>query len=137
MTNEFHRTRAEKEEQFRYLQIVVQLVAIGLLAFKAGGAVDLINNAAKRLLRLPHLKKITAVDRPLTGLSQYAAPSQIRRKGAGQNRKPREPAAAGGVSHRIQAGRRAVYPALLAEYSKRVGREGKGGLTETDAHAHS
>lgn len=62
VTDEFRRARAEKEEHFRYLQTVVQHVAIGLLAFKADGAVDLINNAAKRLLRVPHLKNIAALD---------------------------------------------------------------------------
>lgn len=62
VTDEFRRARAEKEEHFRYLQTVVQHVAIGLLAFKADGAVDLINNAAKRLLRVPHLKNIAALE---------------------------------------------------------------------------
>ncbi len=62
VTDEFRRARAEKEEHSRYLQTVVQHVAIGLLAFKGNGAVDLINNAAKRLLRVPHLKNIAALE---------------------------------------------------------------------------
>ena len=54
----FHRTRAEKEEHFRYLQTVVQHVGIGLIAFQPDGKVELINNAAKRLLKIPRLKGI-------------------------------------------------------------------------------
>ncbi|MCJ7681022.1 MAG: ATP-binding protein, partial [Candidatus Aminicenantes bacterium] len=52
------KARAEKEEHYRYLQTVVQHVAIGLIAFTPDGNVELINNAAKRLLNLPRLKNI-------------------------------------------------------------------------------
>ncbi len=62
VTDEFRRARAEKEEHFRYLQTVVQHVGIGLLAFKHDGAVDLINNAAKRLLKVPYLKNIAGLE---------------------------------------------------------------------------
>ncbi|MCK5149283.1 ATP-binding protein [bacterium] len=54
----FQQTRAEKEEHFRYLQIVVEHIGTGLLVFQSDGNVELINNAAKRLLRLPYLKNI-------------------------------------------------------------------------------
>lgn len=62
VTDEFRRARAEKEEHFRYLQTVVQHVGIGLLAFKYDGAVDLINNSAKRLLKVPYLKNIAGLE---------------------------------------------------------------------------
>ena len=55
---EFRRTRAEKEEHYRYLQTVVQHIGTGLLAFKSTGEIDLINNAAKRLLKQPYLQHI-------------------------------------------------------------------------------
>lgn len=55
---EFQRIRAEKEEHFRYLQTVVQHVGIGLIAFKQDGEVELINNAAKHLLQIQHLRRI-------------------------------------------------------------------------------
>ncbi|HEX9653690.1 MAG TPA: ATP-binding protein [bacterium] len=54
----FYQARAEKEEHFRYLQTVVQHVGIGLIAFKNDGKVELLNNAAKRLLKIPRLKNI-------------------------------------------------------------------------------
>lgn len=62
----FQETRASQEEHFRYLQTVVQHVGIGLIAFNSEGEVSLINNAAKRLLNMPHLKNI----RSLAGSSE-------------------------------------------------------------------
>ena len=65
---EFRKARMEKEEQHRYLQTVVQHVGIGLLAFTPDGNVELLNSAAKRLLRVNSLKNISdlnKVSRPL------------------------------------------------------------------------
>ncbi|UCE22377.1 MAG: ATP-binding protein, partial [Candidatus Aminicenantes bacterium] len=60
--NAFRKTRADKEEHFRYLQTVVQHVGIGLIAFQPDGYVELINTAAKRLLRVPRLKNIKSLE---------------------------------------------------------------------------
>ena len=59
---QFRRARSEKEEHFRYLQTVVQHVGIGLIAFTQDGEVGLINTAAKRLLRVAHLKNIKTLE---------------------------------------------------------------------------
>jgi len=56
--NDFKKTRAEKEEHFNYLQTVVQHVSIGIIAFRRDGKVDLLNNAAKRLLKISNLRYI-------------------------------------------------------------------------------
>ena len=58
----FQATRAEKEEHFRYLQTVVQHVGIGLITFQPNGDVELINNAAKRLLNVVRLKNINELN---------------------------------------------------------------------------
>ena len=55
---QFRETRAEKEEQTRYLQTIVQHVGVGLLSFNQDGKVELINNAAKRLLGVTVLRNI-------------------------------------------------------------------------------
>jgi len=55
-------TRSEKEEHYRYLQTIVRHVGIGLLAFKADGSVDLINTAAKRMLKVARLKNIQSLN---------------------------------------------------------------------------
>lgn len=58
----FRKARAEKEEHYQYLQTVVQHVGIGLIAFQPDGEVELINTAAKRLLRVPRLKNIKSLE---------------------------------------------------------------------------
>lgn len=58
VVNAFRKTRSEKEEHYRYLQTIVQHVGIGLMAFQPDGEVELINTAAKRLLKISHLKNI-------------------------------------------------------------------------------
>jgi nitrogen fixation/metabolism regulation signal transduction histidine kinase len=57
--DEFRKARTEKEEHFRYLQTVVQHVSIGLLAYTSDGNVELINNAAKRLIKINNIKNIS------------------------------------------------------------------------------
>jgi nitrogen fixation/metabolism regulation signal transduction histidine kinase len=64
----FQKARAEKEEQFRYLHTVVQHIGIGLLILKKNGDVDLVNNAAKRLLGLQRLKQVHQLDSIRDGL---------------------------------------------------------------------
>ncbi|MEZ4699789.1 MAG: HAMP domain-containing sensor histidine kinase [Rhodothermales bacterium] len=58
---DFRSARAEKEEHVLYLNTVIQHIGIGLLAFQETGSVGLINNAAKRLLRVPYLKNVKAL----------------------------------------------------------------------------
>ncbi len=59
----FQQTRAEKEEHFRYLQTVVQHIGIGLISFQPDGQVELVNNAAKRLLKVVRLKNINELNK--------------------------------------------------------------------------
>ena len=55
---EFQRTKLEKEEHFRFLQTIVDHVGIALIAFKPSGEVELINNAARKILQIPRLGNI-------------------------------------------------------------------------------
>lgn len=59
--DDFRVARAEKEEQYRYLHTVVQHIGIGLVSFRSDESVDLINTAAKRLLRVTHLQRLDAL----------------------------------------------------------------------------
>ncbi len=63
---QFRKTRAEKEEHYRYLQIVIQHVGIGLMVFTADGKVELMNAAAKRLLKVNTVDNIS----DLAGMSK-------------------------------------------------------------------
>jgi nitrogen fixation/metabolism regulation signal transduction histidine kinase len=59
---EFQRAKLEKEEHFRFLQTIVDHVGIGLIAFDTRGKVEMINNAAKKLLKIPRLKNINDLE---------------------------------------------------------------------------
>lgn len=56
--NEFKKARASKEEHYNYLQTLVQHVSIAIIVFRKDGKVDLVNNAFKRIFRLPNLRYI-------------------------------------------------------------------------------
>jgi len=56
-------TRSEAEVHARYLNTILQHVGIGLLAYKPDGKVDLINNAAKKLLNVAGLSDINNLQR--------------------------------------------------------------------------
>jgi nitrogen fixation/metabolism regulation signal transduction histidine kinase len=53
------RYRAEKEENFNYLQTVVQHVTIGILVFQKDGKVDIYNKAITKMLRIKHIRFIS------------------------------------------------------------------------------
>ncbi|WP_207433822.1 sensor histidine kinase [Sabulibacter ruber] len=54
----FRDIRSEKEATTQYFQTVVQHIGIGILTFKKNGEIQLINNAAKRLLQVPSLTHV-------------------------------------------------------------------------------
>lgn len=62
----FRETRTEREENYRYLQTVVQHVGIGLICYRPDGEVVLINTAAQRTLRTSSIRNV----RDLAGLSE-------------------------------------------------------------------
>ncbi len=66
----FQKTRAEKEEQYRYLNTVTQHVGVGLLAFDEKGEVEFINHSAKQLLKIKFLKGISSLEKVQAGLSK-------------------------------------------------------------------
>lgn len=61
VTGAFRRIRAEKEEQVRYLENVVQHIGIALISFREDGTVELMNTAARRLLRTGPIRNIDAL----------------------------------------------------------------------------
>ncbi len=72
----FRQTRAEKESNLQYLNTVVQHVGVGLLAYDVTDQVELVNQAALRLLsiyRLRQLSELQAVHPNLLSLLQTTA----------------------------------------------------------------
>ncbi len=58
----FRKTRAEKEEDFQYLQTIVQHVGIGLICYTSDGRIELMNTAAQRLLRKPYMRNVRELE---------------------------------------------------------------------------
>ena len=67
---DFRKIRKEKEEQYQYLQTVVQHVGVGLIAFYEDGEIELMNSAARRLLNKPKLRRIQQMKSISTALPQ-------------------------------------------------------------------
>lgn len=61
--------RIDKENQFLYLQYLVEHVGIGLIAFRNDGKVDLINSSAKQIFNIPTLHNIKSIDLIKKGFS--------------------------------------------------------------------
>ena len=59
----FREIRADKEAQHQYLRTIVQHIGIGIITFDAKGEVQIINNAAKKLLDVKLIKNITQIAR--------------------------------------------------------------------------
>jgi nitrogen fixation/metabolism regulation signal transduction histidine kinase len=55
---DFQAVRAEKEENYFYLQTVIQHIGIALIAFQRDGKVELINNATKKLFQVRTLHNV-------------------------------------------------------------------------------
>lgn len=55
---DFQMVRAEKEESYHYLQTVIQHIGIALIAYQRDGAVELINNATKKLFQIRNMNNV-------------------------------------------------------------------------------
>ena len=54
----FKQTRAEKEEQMLFLQVIIQHINSGIISFNSLGQIGVINNSAKHLLQIPQFRDI-------------------------------------------------------------------------------
>ncbi|MEQ9467732.1 MAG: ATP-binding protein [Ekhidna sp.] len=66
----FREIRADKEAQHQYLRTIVQHIGIGIITFDAEGEVQIMNNAAKKLLGMKLIKNINQVAREHPGLKE-------------------------------------------------------------------
>ncbi len=55
---DFQQIRSEREEQYHYLQSIVQNIDVSILAYQRTGEVEMINPAAKKLFQINSLKNI-------------------------------------------------------------------------------
>lgn len=59
----FREIRADKEAQHQYLRTIVQHIGIGIITFDAEGEVQIMNNAAKKLMGIKLIKNIKQIGR--------------------------------------------------------------------------
>ncbi|MBN1416638.1 MAG: hypothetical protein JW973_16160 [Bacteroidales bacterium] len=59
---DFQKVRAEKEENFHYLQTIVQNIDVSVIAYTTDGNIELINKAAKKLFQVATIKNIKALE---------------------------------------------------------------------------
>lgn len=60
--DKFQKSRLEKEQQFQYLQAVIQQTGMGLISVKTNGDVNLINKSARNMLQLPYLRHVKQLE---------------------------------------------------------------------------
>ncbi|QCR23594.1 PAS domain-containing sensor histidine kinase [Pontibacter sp. SGAir0037] len=58
----FKQLHIEREEQFQYMQIILQLIDTGIMAYNEQGEVEWVNDAFKEILGIPYLKNIKALE---------------------------------------------------------------------------
>lgn len=56
--NKQRQTKREKDSEYQFFKNIVQHVGIGILTFKRDGAIQIINNAAKRLMRIERADRL-------------------------------------------------------------------------------
>lgn len=66
----FREIRADKEAQHQYLRTIVQHIGIGIITFDSDGEVQIMNNAAKKLLGMKLIKNINQVAREHPALKE-------------------------------------------------------------------
>ncbi|MCP4705639.1 MAG: GHKL domain-containing protein [candidate division Zixibacteria bacterium] len=76
----FQETRTEKEEQYRYLNTVIQHIGIGLISFQTDGSIELINTAFRKILQISNINNIN----DLNSISPTMVETMIKLKG-GEN----------------------------------------------------
>lgn len=67
---DFQQIRSEREEQYQYLQSIVQNIDVSILVYQRNGEMEMINPAAKKLFQINSLKNIHKLDRLSQELTQ-------------------------------------------------------------------
>ncbi|GAB3538439.1 sensor histidine kinase [Pontibacter brevis] len=66
----FREVRAEKEAHLQYFEVVVQHIGIGIITFKPDGSILLLNNAARKLLKVGKLRQVQELSNISSELAQ-------------------------------------------------------------------
>lgn len=69
ITRSLQKARIDREQKHLYLQTIVEHVGTGLISFNQAGNIELINNAAKSLLKVGQIGHIKSLDKIKTGFA--------------------------------------------------------------------
>ena len=58
---DFRKIRTEKEEHYFYLQNIIRHIDVSIVAYQEDGTIEMVNDAAKKLFQIYHLKKVNAI----------------------------------------------------------------------------
>jgi len=61
--------RAEKEQQLRFFQSVIQKMGVGLIAVRTDGVIEFMNRSARRMLKVPPVDHTRQLDQIIPGLA--------------------------------------------------------------------
>lgn len=76
----FKQLSSEREEQFQYLQKILELVDTGILSYNQNGEVGWMNEAFKKLVDIPYLKNISSLEK-----REYSVYQSIKELKSGDN----------------------------------------------------
>ena len=60
--NDFRKVREEREQNYFYLETVVEHIGFGLISYREDGVVELINNSTKKLFKISSLKNLRELE---------------------------------------------------------------------------
>ena len=60
--NDFRKVREEREQNYFYLETVVEHIGFGLISYREDGVVELINNSTKKLFKISSLKNLSELE---------------------------------------------------------------------------
>ena len=60
--NDFRKVREEREQNYFYLETVVEHIGFGLISYRTDGVVELINNSTKKLFKITSLKNLRELE---------------------------------------------------------------------------
>ena len=66
----FKQLSSEREEQYQYLQKILELVDTGILSYDQAGNVGWINEAFKRMMNIPYLRNVSSLEKRDTSVYQ-------------------------------------------------------------------
>lgn len=76
----FKQLSSEREEQYQYLQKILELVDTGILSYDQEGNVGWINEAFKRMMNIPYLRNIASLEK--RDISVYQAVMSLENSGS-------------------------------------------------------